>query len=59
MSGKKVAAALEVCTADIPPPVSITIDHGSEFTSKALEEWAWRCGVKLVRYFIYNTTTRV
>ena len=28
-------------------PVSITIDHGTEFTSKALEEWAYRRGVKL------------
>ena len=23
------------------------MDHGTEFTSKALEEWAWRRGVKL------------
>ena len=28
-------------------PVSITVDHGTEFMSKALEEWAWRRGVKL------------
>jgi putative transposase len=27
--------------------VSITIDHGTGFTSKALEEWAYRRGVKL------------
>ena len=47
MSGQKVAAALEARTTDMPPPASITIDHGSEFTSKALEEWAWRRGVKL------------
>jgi putative transposase len=26
-------------------PVSITVDHGTEFTSKALEEWAYRRGV--------------
>ena len=31
----------------MPPPVSITVDHGSEFTSKALEEWAWRRSAKL------------
>jgi putative transposase len=31
----------------MPLPVSITVDHGSEFTSKALEEWAWQRGVKL------------
>jgi putative transposase len=31
----------------MPAPVSITVDHGSEFTSKALEEWAWRRHVRL------------
>ena len=47
MSGQKVADALDARTADMPAPVSITVDHGSEFTSKALEDWAWRRGVKL------------
>ncbi len=47
MSGQRVADALEALTADMPVPVSITVDHGSEFTSKALEDWAWRRGVKL------------
>jgi putative transposase len=47
MSGQRVADALEARTADMPVPVSITVDHGSEFTSKALEDWAWRRGVKL------------
>ena len=28
-------------------PESITVDHGTEFTSKALEEWAYQKGVKL------------
>ena len=28
-------------------PASITTDHGTEFTSKVLEEWAYRRGVKL------------
>jgi putative transposase len=27
--------------------LSITVDHGTEFTSKALEDWAYRRGVKL------------
>jgi putative transposase len=31
----------------MPAPVSIAVDHGSEFTSKALEDWTWRRGVKL------------
>jgi putative transposase len=47
MSGQRVAGALEARTADMPAPVLITVDHGSEFTSKPLEEWAWRRGVKL------------
>src|SRR5688572_1582911 len=47
MSGQRVAGALDARAADIPLPVSITVDHGTEFTSKALEEWAWRHGVKL------------
>jgi putative transposase len=46
-SGQKVAGALEKRTADTQTPLSITVDHGSEFTSKALEDWAWRRGVKL------------
>ena len=47
MSGQRVADALEARAADMPAPASITVDHGSEFTSKALEDWAWRRGVKL------------
>jgi putative transposase len=38
---------LEARIADMPPPVSITVDHGSEFTSRALEDWAWHRNVKL------------
>ena len=47
MSGQSVAEALEARIVDMPAPVSITVDHGTEFTSKALEDWAWRRGVKL------------
>jgi len=28
-------------------PKAITVDNGTEFTSKALDEWAYRRGVKL------------
>ncbi len=28
-------------------PKAITVDHGTEFTSRALDEWAWRRGVQL------------
>ncbi len=47
MSGQRVAGALDARISEMPPPVSITVDHGSEFTSKAREEWAWRRSVKL------------
>ena len=47
MSGHKVAAALDRRLADGPLPISLTVDHGTEFTSKALEEWAWQRGIKL------------
>ena len=47
MSGQRVAEALEAYVVDTSTPVSITVDHGSEFTSRALEDWAWRRGVKL------------
>ena len=47
MSGQVVAEALERHVAEHGAPVSITVDHRTEFTSKALEEWAYRRGVKL------------
>ena len=27
--------------------MSITVDHGTEFMSKAREDWAWRASIKL------------
>ena len=30
-----------------PRPRSITVDHGTEFQSRALEDWAYRRGVQL------------
>lgn len=38
MSGHKVAAALDRRIADDPLPISLTVDHGTEFLLKALEE---------------------
>ena len=46
-SGQGVAELLEHWVATNGAPVSITVDHGTEFTSKALEAWAWERGVKL------------
>jgi putative transposase len=45
--GRDVVAALERVIARTGTPVSITVDHGTEFTSKALEEWACQRDVKL------------
>lgn len=47
MSGQRVAETLNRLVVAHGVPQSITVDHGTEFTSRALEDWAWRCGVKL------------
>lgn len=47
MSGAAVAEALEQAIARHGRPQSITVDHGTEFTSRALDEWAYRRGVAL------------
>jgi putative transposase len=45
--GRDVVAALDRAIARTGTPVSITIDHGTGFTSKVLEEWTYRRSVKL------------
>lgn len=45
--GGDVAAVLDRAIVDSGVPVSITVDHGTEFTSRTLEDWAYRRGVKL------------
>ena len=45
--GSDVAEALDRAIGHGTPPRSITVDHGTEFMSRALEEWAWRRGVQL------------
>jgi putative transposase len=47
MSGQAVGEALDRALAGRPTPRSITVDHGTEFTSRALEDWAYRRGVQL------------
>jgi putative transposase len=47
MSGSAVAEALDRAIAKHGKPKTITVDHGTEFTSRALDEWAYRCGVTL------------
>ena len=47
LSGEKVAAALDAVVAGRGAPQSITVDNGSEFTSQAMDLWAYRNGVKI------------
>ncbi len=47
MSGEMVGQALDRALNGTPGPRSITVDHGTEFQSRALEEWAYRRSVQL------------
>ena len=47
MSGRTVAAALDRILSASAIPRSITVDHGTEFTSRALEDWAYQRGVQV------------
>jgi putative transposase len=46
-SGEKVAAALDVIVAERGAPLSITVDNGTEFASRAMDLWAYSNGVHL------------
>jgi putative transposase len=47
MSGHRVGEALDRVLEAATRPRSITEDHGTEFQSRALEDWAYRRGVQL------------
>ena len=47
MSGRTVGEALDRVLGEATGPRSITVDHGTEFQSRALEDWAYRRGVQL------------
>jgi len=47
LTGQSVVDALQQMSLNRPLPKAITVDHGTEFTSKSLDEWAWNNGVKL------------
>jgi transposase InsO family protein len=47
MSGQAVSEALDRVRDGEPHPRSITVDHRTEFQSRALEDWAYRHGVQL------------
>jgi uncharacterized protein GlcG (DUF336 family) len=40
MSGRAVAEALDRRAPSTAKPGSLTVDHGTEFTSRVLDEWA-------------------
>ena len=47
LTGQRVVAVLERAAASYGLPKVIQVDNGAEFTSRALDAWAHRCGVKL------------
>jgi len=47
LTGTKVAQALSEIVAERGAPLSITVDNGTEFQSKAMDVWAYQHGVQL------------
>ncbi len=47
MTGETVSQVLDRVLGGGQGPRSITVDHGTEFQSRALEDWAYRRGVQL------------
>lgn len=47
LTGQSVVDALKLVAMGRSLPKAITVDHGTEFTSRSLDEWAWRHGVQL------------
>lgn len=47
MTGEVVGQVLDRALNTDVVPRSITVDHGTEFQSRALEDWAYRRGVQL------------
>jgi putative transposase len=47
LSGSSVAEALDRAISQHGKPRTITVDNGTEFTFRALDEWAYRRGVTL------------
>jgi putative transposase len=47
LTGDSVVSVLQQAFVEGRKPLSITVDHGTEFTSKALDSWAWNNAVAL------------
>ncbi len=46
-TGRSVGQALDRSAVPRGWPKAITVDNGTEFTSRALDDWAYRRGIKL------------
>ena len=47
LTGNKVALGLSQVVAERGAPISIMVDNGTEFASKAMDAWAYQYGVQL------------
>lgn len=47
ITGRQVARELDRAIAERGAPQAITVDNGPEFSGKALDEWAYRSGIRL------------
>jgi putative transposase len=47
LTGESVVDAMNSIALERDLPYAITVDHGTEFTSKVLDEWCYLRGVKL------------
>lgn len=47
LNARKVVAILQRIQQRRPLPTFITVDNGSEFISKQMDDWAYRAGVSL------------
>jgi len=47
LTGQSVVEALRTVSQARKLPKAITVDNGTEFTSKALDEWCYQTGVQL------------
>lgn len=47
LTGQSVVDALQAVRQTHGLPVAISVDHGTEFTSKVLDEWCYQNGVRL------------
>lgn len=45
-TGRDVGQALDRSALQRGLPTAITVDNGTEFTSRALDDWAYRRGIK-------------